>query len=194
MKIINHTHWDTRDIMKLVYRVAQDELNPGGLKNARITIKYRRGDGGLGGWCYYGTIQSPNVRMRLNLTRTTLDSVALAHVIAHELGHAKGLKHGEMNPTRYKWGEGWRERYAYAQAFTIGKVEKAEPSKNEKLAKRRQARLAKAQKMVTKWQRTVKRANTMLKKWQTRLKGAERLTGNQLSIPQPAMIPPDKVN
>jgi hypothetical protein len=170
MKIVNNTKWETRDIMKLVYRVAQDELNPGGLKNARITINYRR-NGGIGGWCYYGTIQSPNVRMRLNLPRTRLDSVSLALVIAHELAHAKGVKHSEMNATRYKWGEGWRERYAYALEFPIGV--RADPPKPT-LDDKRQKELAKAQKMVATWTTKQKRATTTLKKWQQKAKVIER--------------------
>jgi hypothetical protein len=170
MKIVNNTKWDTRDIMKLVYRVAQDELNPGGLSNARITINYRR-NGGIGGWCYYGTIQHPNVRMRLNLPRTALDPVSLALVIAHELAHAKGVKHSEMNPIRYKWAEGWRERYAYAKDFPIGI--KADPPKPTLDVKRQKA-LVHAQKMVTKWVRKQKLATTTLKKWQLRARTVER--------------------
>ena len=170
MRIVNKTKWDTRDIMKLVYRVAQDELNPGGLKNGRITIKYRR-NGGIGGWCYYGTIQNPNVRMRLMLPRTGLDSVSLALVIAHELAHAKGVKHSEMNETRYKWGTGWRERYAYAQSFPIGtKAEPVKPTLDDK----RQKELRKAQGMIVKWTRRHKLAGTTLKKWQKKAKAIER--------------------
>lgn len=170
MKIVNKTKWDTRDIMRLVYRVAQDELNPGGLKNGRITIKYRR-NGGIGGWCYYGTIQNPNVRMRLMLPRTGLDSVSLALVIAHELGHAKGLKHGEMNKVRYGWADGWRERYAFAKDFPIGiKAAPVKPTLDDK----RQKELRKAQKMVSTWTTRHKRAATTLKKWQSRAKAIER--------------------
>jgi hypothetical protein len=172
MKIVNHTHWDTRDIMRLVYRVAQDELDPGQLKNrGRITIKYRR-NGNIGGWCYYGTMKDPNVRMRLNLPRTNLDPVALAMVIAHELAHAKGMKHREMNSTRYTWGPGWRERYAYALDYPIGvKAAPVKPSLTEKRAKA----LAKAQSKVREWERKLKLANTTLRKWKVRVKRQERL-------------------
>lgn len=191
MKIVNHTHWDTRDIMRLVYRVAQDELNPGQLKGrGRITIKYRRGDG-IGGWCYYGTIQNPDVRVRLNVQRDHVDPVTLALVIAHELGHAKGLKHRDMNETRYKWGVGWRERYAYAKDYPIRrKAVPPKPSKEQALDLRHQKTHAKAVDMVAKWQSKVKRAQTTLKKWQTRLKAAEkRLTPSVQPIPLPEQEP-----
>ncbi len=171
MKIINHTQYSTRDIMKLVHRVAQDELDPGQLKNrGRITIKYRRGKG-MGGWCYVGSMQNPDVRMRLNLPRTNLDVASLALVIAHELAHAKGLHHRDMNATRYKWGAGWRDRYAYAKNFPIGvQAEPAKPTLDEKRSKA----LIKAQKKVSEWQTAVKRANTILKKWQKKAKAIER--------------------
>lgn len=170
MKIVNHTKYETRDIIRLVNRVAQDELNPGGLKNARITIKYRR-NGGIGGWCYLGSIQYPNVRMRLSLPRTKLDVVMLALVIAHELGHAKGLKHRDMNKVRYGWAEGWRERYAYAVDFPIGiKADPPKPTLDDK----RQKELAKAQKMVAMWTTKQKRAATTLKKWQRKAKAIEK--------------------
>jgi hypothetical protein len=162
-----------------MYRVAQDELNPGGLNNARITINYRR-NGGIGGWCYYGTIQHPNVRMRLNLPRTGLDSVSLALVIAHELGHAKGLKHGEMNETRYKWGAGWRERYAYAKDFPVGvKTDPPKPTLGDK----RQKELVKAQGMISKWTRRHKLAQTTLKKWQRKAKAIERRLATACPVP-----------
>jgi hypothetical protein len=170
VRIVNSTKWDTRGIAKLVRRVAQDELNPGGLKNARITVSYRR-NGGIGGWCYYGTIRNPNVRMRLKLPRTVLDSVSLALVIAHELAHAKGMKHREMNSTRYSWGPGWRERYAYAKDFPVSA--KAEPKKPNLEDKRSKAH-AKALLMVAKWERKLKLANTMLRKWQKRARAAEK--------------------
>jgi hypothetical protein len=169
MKIVNHTSYDTRDIMRLVYRVAQNELNPGGLKNGRITIKYRRG-GGIGGWCYYGTIQNPNVRMRLALPRTNLDVMELAAIIAHELAHARGVKHREMNAKRYKWGEGWRDLYTYAKDFPIGiKVDPPKPTLDDK----RRKELVKAQGMVVKWTRKQKLASTALKKWQRKVKAVE---------------------
>jgi hypothetical protein len=170
MKIVNHTSYDTRDIMRLVYRVAQDELNPGGLKNGRITIKYRR-NGRHSGWCTIGTIQTPRVFMRLNVPRTGLDPVTLAHIIAHELAHARGEHHRGMNPKRYKWGEGWQELYAYAKDFPIGiKAGPPKPTLDEKLRKE----LVKAQGMVAKWTRKQKLATTTLEKWQRKIGAIER--------------------
>lgn len=177
MKITNVTHWETRDIMRLIYRVAQDELDVGQLKRrGHVTIKYRRSNYNRLGDCHYGTPRNPMVQMRLFLPREgEVSSVQLAKVIAHEFGHAKGLRHRDMQNTRYGWVEGWKERYAYAQAFHItAKKSAVKLPREEALAKRRQASVVKATKMVRKWETSVKRANTLLKKWRSRLKAAEK--------------------
>ena len=187
MKITNETHWRTDQIAKLIYRVAKDELDPGQLKNARIRVKYRRG-GGTGGYCYYGSARNPNVRMTLTLPRDRVFPVTLAHVIAHELGHAKGLHHGpDMNNARYGWKPGWQERYAYAKDFPVEVKPKVLPvPKEEKLVAKRTAALVKAQKKVQEWETAIKRANTMLRKWRVRLRAAEKRQASSTSaVPAP---------
>jgi len=185
MKVTNETHWRTDQIRTLIHRVAQDELDPGQLKHARITVKYRRKGSSSGGWCYYGTARNPCVIMRLKLLRDKVDNVRLAHTIAHELGHSKGLRHGSaMNNVRYGWASGWEERYAYAKDYPIEANPKALPvPKDEKLKLLRLAAVAKAVKKVQKWETAVKRGNTMLKKWRARLRSAEKrqapLTGSE---------------
>lgn len=176
MRIANATHWNTKDLSRLIYRVAQDELDRGQLRYARVKVEYARG-GHLGGNCTYGTMLQPHVRMTLRLPRPgkQMDVVSLAKIIAHELGHSKGIKHADMHNVRYGWVEGWRERYAYAAEFAIGvKPSPAKLSPEEKLAKRRTEAVAKAQKMVRKWTTAHKRADTMLRKWRGRLRAAEK--------------------
>ena len=121
MKIDNPTHWSTGDIRRLIYRVSLDELERGQLVHARIRIKYARKNGRALGRCTYGTPRNPRVNMMLVMPRpgTPVDLVQLAKVIAHELGHAKGLRHRQMRNNRYGWVEGWRGRYAYALDFPI---------------------------------------------------------------------------
>jgi hypothetical protein len=179
VKIKNPTHWKTQDIAGLIYRVAQDELDKGALKFARVRIVYGRKNSGALGWCTYGTGLRPNVNMWLVLPKPgeRLDIVKVAKVIAHELGHAKGLRHRDMRNTRYGWVEGWRERYAWAVDYEFGmRPEPAKKSREEQLVERRSKAVIKAEKMVRKWTITAKRSNTMLKKWQTRLKAASRRT------------------
>jgi hypothetical protein len=171
MKITNPTHWNTRDIARLIYRVAEDELDQGQLKRARVRIRYMCGRNL--GYCTYGSLLHPCVIMTLRMPRpgNPVDTVQLAKVIAHELGHAKGLRHSDMRNPRYGWVDGWRDYHAYAADFPIGV--KPVVSADEKLAKRRADAIVKAQKMVGKWTTASKRANTMLKKWSRRLKIAQ---------------------
>jgi len=166
VRITNRTHWSTKDIGTLIRRVAQDELNTGQLKTARITIKYQRGDRGALGWCFYGTMRNPCVVMRLMLPRpgSPLDLVLLAQVIAHELGHAKGIRHRDMKNTRYGYIDGWRERYAWATAFPIREqVVKPKPDRVVVRASRCEA-------MVAKYRTKVKRDQTILRKWTRKLR------------------------
>src|SRR5579871_6858866 len=65
MRIENETNWRTEQVSKLIYRVAQDELDPGHLKQARVFIKYFRTNGRTAGTCTYGTAQRPRVWMTL---------------------------------------------------------------------------------------------------------------------------------
>ena len=176
MKIVNETHWDTKSIAHLIRRVAQDELDPGQLKGARIKVEYKRRNGMTSGWCTYGTPSIPHVRMRLLLPRDgEIDLPKLAKTIAHELAHSRGLHHKDMKTNRYGWFPGWEERYAYAKGYPItAKPTPATPTREEKLTKKREAAVVKAQKMVKKWDTNVKRAATMAKKWRARLKVAEK--------------------
>ena len=99
MKIDNPTHWSTDDIRRLIYRVSLDELERGQLVHARIRIKYARKNSKRLGTFTYGTPRNPRINMMLVMPRpgTPVDLVRLAKVIAHELGHAKGLRHRQMH-------------------------------------------------------------------------------------------------
>jgi hypothetical protein len=177
VKIINKTQYRTDQISALIRRVAQDELEPGQLAKARVTIIYSRGRS-LGN-CYYGTMRNPRVWMTLKVPRppAPLDPVIYAKVIAHELGHAKGFKHADaiMKTNRYGWVDGWKERYAYAAALPIElKPDRPKPAVDEQ----RQKKLSHSLRMVKRWESKVKRAQTALKKWQRRAKAQEkRATG-----------------
>lgn len=173
MRITNETHWSTTQIATLIRRVAQDELDTGQLKNARVKIKYKREGAYVMGRCHLGTPRRPDVRMTLMLPRVgPIDLPSYALIIAHELAHAKGSRHREMNKSnRYHWLAGWQERYAYAKDFPIeAKAEAPKPTTDDK---RRKAH-AKALTMVAKWGRKLKLAGTTLKKWQRKAKAAER--------------------
>lgn len=177
MRILNETHWRTEQIKRLIFRVAQDELDPGQLRHAQITIKYRKNGWLKMGHCTYGTPRNPRVIMTLLLPRTgPVDLPAYALIIAHELAHARGGRHREMYKTnRYWWLEGWQERYGYASGFPIEEVvETPKPSREDALLQRRTEAVSHAQAMLAKAVTRAKRADTIVKKWRVRLKAAER--------------------
>lgn len=165
MRITNLTNWNTRDIARLIHRCA--ELENVSLKGARVTIKIRRTNGWKLGHCQYGTLLNPRVRMLLLIPKEpVVDSVQLAHVIAHELGHAKGLRHAEMRNIRYGWAEGWREYYAWAAEYVV--AAKPEPA-TLIVEDRRALRLEHAQRMLQRAMTRARRAATIEKKWKRRL-------------------------
>lgn len=165
MRIVNQTQYSTQDIAKLVRRVAADELQPGQLKRAVIKVRYQRKNGLKLGHCMYGNVLRPNVRMLLLVPRDTLDVVKLAKVIAHELGHAKGLRHVDMKNTRYGWLDGWRDRYAYAKDYQIGVKVTRKPTMADKAC----TKLAHAERMLSLAETRAKRAGTICKKWRRRV-------------------------
>lgn len=169
MRTSNHTHWNTKDVIRLIRRVAQDELDQGQLSSAHITITYRRIDGNLG-CCTYGTPLKPRIIMTLRLPRHQLvDSVELAQTIAHEFAHARGLRHRDMKTNeRYHEIGDWRLRYAWAAEYLVART--IEPTAAQRQSKRNALAVSKAEKMVRKWMINSKRADTLLKKWQVRLR------------------------
>ena len=165
MRIANHTDWNTRDIARLIRRCA--ELEDVSLKYARITVKNRRNGGWKLGHCTYGTMLNPRVRMLLLIPKgPAVDSVQLAHVIAHELGHAKGLRHSDMKTIRYGWVDGWREYYGWAAEYTIAaKPEPVQPTVED----RRALRLEHAKQMLRRAATRSRRAATIEKRWKRRV-------------------------
>jgi hypothetical protein len=159
----------------MIYRVAQDELDAGQLRHAKVTIVYARSNSRCLGRCTYGTELHPRVNMTLVLPRpgAAIDLVELAKVVAHELGHAKGLHHRDMHNTRYGREEGWRERYAWAADFPINlKLLPPEKTREEKLMLRRTDAVVKAETMIVKLHKAQSRAVVLLKQWEQRLKKA----------------------
>jgi hypothetical protein len=167
MRIQNSTHWRSEDIETLVRRIAKDEWDFT-LVRTRVRVKYLRKNGHALGWCFYG-----RVHIILNLPRTgPVDVVQLAHTIAHEFGHARGLKHAEMHmpPGRYDYATGWRDYYAWATAFQIREKEaKLKPTSVARV----ETKVAETEKRIAHWQSKVKRATTFLRKYNRRLRYLE---------------------
>src|SRR5258708_14719391 len=95
----------------------------------------------------------------------TVDSIQLAHVIAHELGHAKGLRHSDMKNVRYGWVDGWQEYFGWAADYPItAKPQPVQPT----IADRKTQRLAHAREMLRRAATRARRAATIERKWNRR--------------------------
>ena len=160
MQLTNQTHWDGAAIKRLVRRVAQDEFDAMP-SPYHVTVKYFRGRR-LGCAPYGISALRPARRMTLCLRRDAVDSVELAKVIAHEFAHNKGMRHKDMENTRYGWVEGWRERYAWATEFPIPAAPvKPVPALVTVLERKLEHVEAQCKRAASK----AKRAQTILRKW-----------------------------
>jgi hypothetical protein len=187
MRVTNSTRWNTKDITRLIYRVAKDELQAGQLKKANIKVKYARKNSTCLGDCTYGTPQDPRVNMTLNLKHPgeEIDMVQLAHVIAHELAHSKGIHHRDMGNARYGWTDGWREHYSWARAFPVGlNPEHAEKCHAEKVMLQRADAVIKAEENAVHWKKMETHAAAMARKWERRLKRAKTVFHSAYTIQQ----------
>ncbi len=176
MRIRNETHWDSRSILRLVRRVAQDEMaEPGQRRHYCITVKYDRGQrtARLGCAPYGLSALQPSKRMTLYLSRTgEVDAIKLAHTIAHEFAHNKGIRHRDMTNTQ-RWGyvEGWRGLYAWAADFPVSAKPIAEVPALATVIERK---LAHAESMKRKAHTRASRAKTILHRWEKRVRYYEK--------------------
>lgn len=180
MKIINKTHYLTKDLRAILSRVAQEELETPKRKRLRVEVRYTRGHGCSG----FAWIGGASCVVRISKHHPEPD--AFAKVAAHEYAHLRGMSHVNM-PPRYKWGSPtWRERYAWANALGIHrkpKIVKARPSSNDKLSH--------AQRSLARALTRQKRATTIAAKWKAKVRYYERQmaacapVGNQLPNPEP---------
>ena len=163
MKLVNQTKYSTRDLRKLVTRIAKDELQPAHAKKAVITFKYWRGNW-TGGYAYYNS----NVAyIKLPHPKHKLDLPAIAKTIAHEMAHMRGLKHIDMHCARYSWKHGdYKAFYAWANEYPIRHQEpKAKP-----VVAPVDAKLDHATKMLAKNEAKLKRTAALVKKWTAKVK------------------------
>jgi hypothetical protein len=176
MKIVNKTKWHTPDLRRIAARVVRAELPTAkyGNRAAHFTlyIGYNRG-GPSGNTSCSGWAQYRSNSATVNVSSAGVDPVDFAKVVAHELGHCKGLKHGEM-PWHMGDSTGVRTEYqrkyfAWAKAIPVRetpKKVKVKPSVDDKIRH--------AQTMLAKATTRVKRAVTIQKKWARTLRDLQR--------------------
>ena len=168
MKIDNRTHFQTSDLRHLLQRVAEIEFDPDVRKRLRVEIRYGRRlqNGACSGRARLG---SPWTRVRV--PSTGVDPVDFAMVAAHEMAHVRGLRHRDMNTSRYDRTQNWREVYAWAADYPIGvKEKKPRPGADQKLT----VRLAHARKMLGRHTHGLKLETTLVKRWKARVKYYEK--------------------
>ena len=178
MKIENQTHWSTAHLRALVMRVALEELDAAGRRRLVVRVQYRRRNSRVRGRGSYGHGAGVRAggRMWLFLEREDpIDRVLLAHTIAHECGHLRGLRHPAMKGARYGYADGWQERYAWAETLPLAR-QPAPPklSRVEALTERRTTRLTRALTALARWERRAKHAAARVQHWRRRVKAVER--------------------
>lgn len=174
MRIRNLTPYRTNHLRAFVARVAKDELDAAQRKELRVTFRtkirrgWRRQVGTVSGIAYVG---DPRAGMTIYLTGS-VDRRRLAHTLAHEMAHVRGMRHPMMRRTaRYGLGEGWDDLYAYAETLPLER--KATPTKPS-ATERRSEKLERARALLTRWERRAKQAAGKVGRWRGRVRTLER--------------------
>jgi hypothetical protein len=167
MKIINKTHWRSDHIKAIAQRVALDELDPAVRKRFVVTVSYGHRGPHVSGWAYY---HSHGCQVMVGSDQ--VEPLYLAHTLAHEMAHARGMTHKQMRGSgRYMWVPGWRDFYAWAKELPVErKVAKPRPA----VAERRLKRLDNAKVLLAHWEVIHKRSATKVRKWRGRVRDLER--------------------
>ena len=192
VKIRNETPYRTDHLRAFVTRVAADELDTAQRRTLHVIFSskvrrgWRRAAGATSGWAVIG-----GSRMTVFLTGA-VDRRRLAHTLAHEMAHIRGMRHPEMRGSpRYTWASGWEALYAYADALPMDRAARpAKPSAWDRAA----ARLAHAQQMLARWERRAKAAQGRARRWREqarrRTAAASRRLAAQPAAPQKEGVPP----
>lgn len=165
MKIKNTTHYRTDDLRKLIQRIALDELD--GLQRRRLIVYAQYRTAGRGN----GEAFLRDNRIWLYLYKKpeggALDAQQVAHTIAHEMAHTRGMEHADMKNTRYSYDGDWRAEYAWALEYEI-RARDPKPKPDAKTLTYERAR-----KNLANWQTKLKRAQTYIKKYAQQVKRYE---------------------
>lgn len=173
MRIENRTRYETAPLRELVRRVARNELDPEKRRRVTVYFKETRGvshDGALGR-CGLG---GNRVTIFLPKNSRRLRPNVVAHVLAHEFGHARGMTHSEMrgNP-RYSWRvplglTTWDQaienlEYLKGLTFTVRAPQSKQRPTDD-------AKLQNAAAHLKAWESRRRRAETGMKKWRQKVR------------------------
>lgn len=171
VRIVNNTHWQTRDLRRIATRVVREEFPRArfGDRRKRFTVYVGYNRAGNSDTYSSGHASLNSNYCYVNVPSGRVDQVDFAHVLAHECGHCKGLEHGSMPPhmestsVRHR-GAYIRQHFAWAAAIPVRKAErkrKARPTAGDKLEHavamlaRARTRLKRAQTLERRWKRKV---------------------------------------
>lgn len=119
-KIRNRTHWNTQDLRRFLVRVANESFDDGEKLVIHVEATYNRGGirhSSCSGWATLG-----GQWVKIMLPSGSVDRIDLAHTIAHEFAHLRGLNHAAMRGAAL-WGRvgNYREIYAWAGSCSCGR-------------------------------------------------------------------------
>jgi hypothetical protein len=182
MRIDNATHWRSDQIRALALKVAETELDPGRVKGFTVRVRYgHRGPSTSGHAMYHSR------SCQVNVGSDQIDVVNMAHTLAHEMAHTRGLRHRAMRGSiRYRYVTGWREFYAWAKEFPI--EQRAEPV-TPTVVEKRERRVQHAERMAVTWERKARLATARAKRWRVRARVAQRYIERAAQGP-PKEVPP----
>lgn len=179
--IENETRWPTRMLLPFVRRIAREEFPGTTVANTRrgvvVRVVYNRAGKTFNyctGYAHYNSSRCL-VRVPFPHPGKVFPVIDFCHVVGHEFGHCRGLKHKDMG---WQHGGSCRrgtysgEHYAWAKALPVPVLlVKAKPT----LAEKRLAKLKTAEAAVLTWTRKHKLAVTKLRLWTKKARALAKL-------------------